>query len=429
MRVITPVFLDVFLFYCYLNMEYRLKVSRIKGNIYIILLTSLSVLAVNTLPEIPFCQLFVYVLIMPLMAALFYGNTWIKVVSYLKLLLALTVLNLLSAYMLNQIKGIDNKNSTFVIFVAYTVTTRIFVYLYLRKHSNQKKINYFELTAYRYILIKSIISIALLIANSYIMLNEEMLHIELLRNMRIVLLVILVILVISIFGDIEKEAQKVLKNMRYEQQVDLERNYLNVISTRTRELAKIRHDIKDHIFMINYLADKDDMQGIKQYLGKIPIVEGTALITIPQKEWLGALIYSKAEKAKKLGIEFDFENQWNPELEILVDNMDLLSLTSNLLDNAVEAAQKVIESEKKKIKVIFNQNKGYLIIDVWNYYNKNFLDVVGNRFKTTKKDKQLHGKGMDIIRETTLKYRGDFSYEIIEDKIIMKTTIQNISVR
>mgnify|MGYP000449512056 CR=1 FL=1 len=53
--------------------------------------------------------------------------------------------------------------------------------------------------------------------------------------------------------------------------------------------------------MINYLADKDDMQGIKQYLGKIPIVEGTALITIPQKEWLGALIYSKAEKAKKLG--------------------------------------------------------------------------------------------------------------------------------
>ena len=109
--------------------------------------------------------------------------------------------------------------------------------------------------------------------------------------------------------------------------------------------------------------------------------------------------------------------------------MDLLSLTSNLLDNAVEAAQKVIESEKKKIKVIFNQNKGYLIIDVWNYYNKNFLDVVGNRFKTTKKDKQLHGKGMDIIRETTLKYKGDFSYEIIADKIIMKTTIQNISVR
>ena len=47
-----------------------------------------------------------------------------------------------------------------------------------------------------------------------------------------------------------------------------------------QELAKIRHDIKNHIFMINYLAEQDDIEGIKEYLGKIPIVEGNALITI-----------------------------------------------------------------------------------------------------------------------------------------------------
>ena len=56
-------------------------------------------------------------------------------------------------------------------------------------------------------------------------------------------------------------------------------------------------------------------------------------------------------------------------LEIVVDNMDILSLTANLLDNAIEAAQRVTEKEKK-VKIILNQSKGYLMFDVWNYYNK-----------------------------------------------------------
>ena len=214
-----------------------------------------------------------------------------------------------------------------------------------------------------------------------------------------------------------------------EQQAEIERNYLNAISTRTQELAKIRHDIKDHIFMINYLAEQDDIQGIKKYLGKIPIVEGNALITIPQKEWLGALIYSKAEKAKQMGIEVMLENRWSPERAIAIDNMDLLSLAANLLDNAIEAAQKVTEKEKRKISVILEQNKGYLMIDVWNCYNQNYLKIVGNKFKTTKGDKHLHGKGLEIIREIAEKYMGDFTYDIEGDKIVMKITMQNIAAR
>ncbi len=429
MQVITPVFLDICLFYCCLDTGHRLKISQAEAGVCIALLASLSSLAVNTLPKIPFIQLFVYLLIMPLIDALFYGNKWIKAASYLKLLLVLTILNLLSAYMLNQIKCDENENSSFIIFVVFTIITRLLVYIFLKERRKQKKINYFEIISCRYILIKAIISIILLFAHSYIVLNEEMFHTEMLWNLRVILLVILVVLVISIFEDIETEAQKIVENMRNEQQMDIERNYLNAITRRTQELAKIRHDIKEHIFMIYYLAEKDDIQGIKDYLGKIPVVEGSSLITVPQKEWLGALIYSKAEKAKKVGVEFDFENQWNPELVVMVDNMDILSLTANILDNAIEAAQKVMDKKKKKVKVVLNQNRGYLLIDVWNHYNKSYLDIVGNRFKTTKKDKQLHGKGIEIIRETAAKYKGDFSYDMKEDEIVTKITIQNIMVR
>lgn len=50
------------------------------------------------------------------------------------------------------------------------------------------------------------------------------------------------------------------------------------------------------------------------------------MITFPQREWLGALIYSKAEKAKKAGVELDFENCWSPERTYLPYTDDMLDI-------------------------------------------------------------------------------------------------------
>lgn len=429
MQIITPVLLDLFLFYYYLNSEYRIKGTHVRGGGYIILLACVSSIVANMIPKVAFIQIFIYILIMPLIVTLFYGNVWIKIATYLKLLLILTVLNLLGISVLNRFKDIDNEEFIFILFVVFTIVVRIVEYLLLKRRGERIKINYFEITSYRDILIKGIISIILLTSISYIMMNEGILHTELLWNIGIVLLAILVALVISIFESVEVEAQKALKKMREEQQIEIERNYLNVITTRTQELTKIRHDIKNHIFMINYLAEKNDIEGIKEYLGRITIIEEGNLITIPQKEWLGALIFSKSELAKKSGIKFEFDNRWSPKQTIYIDNMDLLSLIGNLLDNAIEASQKVIEKEKREIGIVLNQNKGYLMIDVWNYFNKDYLRISKNGFKTTKRDKQLHGKGMEIIREITERYEGDFSYTVEKNKITMQITIQNITMR
>lgn len=197
MKVITPVVLDIFLFYYYLNAEYRIKWTRKRSVGYIILLTCVSSLIVNSVQGVPFIQLFVYFLIMPLIISIFYGNIWIKIATYLKLLLALAVLDLLSAYILNQIKSTNNENYPFVIFVFFTIIARILAYLFLKNRDSQKKTNYFEITTYRYILIKGMIAIILLIVDSYIVINEEILHTKFLGNMKIALLIILVVLIIS----------------------------------------------------------------------------------------------------------------------------------------------------------------------------------------------------------------------------------------
>ena len=118
-------------------------------------------------------------------------------------------------------------------------------------------------------------------------------------------------------------------------------------------------------------------------------------------------------------------------IQLLATDMDgtLLNSQKEFDNEFFEVLQKVLEKEKRKMGIILNQNKGYLMVDVWNYYNKDYLKIIGNKFRTTKSDKQLHGKGIEIIQEIVEKYMGDFSYSIEENKIIMKITIQNITVR
>ena len=57
------------------------------------------------------------------------------------------------------------------------------------------------------------------------------------------------------------------------------------------------------------------------------------MITFPQREWLGALIYSKAEKAKKAGVELDFENCWSSERTYLPYTDDVLDIFVLIAEN------------------------------------------------------------------------------------------------
>lgn len=119
MRVITPALLDIFLFYFYLNAEYRIKGTRIRSGGYIILLSCISSLIVNATPGVPFVQILVYLFIMPLIVSLFYGNVWMKAAAYLKLLLALTILDLFSTYILSRIKDINRAEYAFAAFIVF----------------------------------------------------------------------------------------------------------------------------------------------------------------------------------------------------------------------------------------------------------------------------------------------------------------------
>ena len=77
---------------------------------------------------------------------------------------------------------------------------------------------------------------------------------------------------------------------------------------------------------------------------------------------------------------------------------------SNLLNNAIEACEK-IEEDKRTIEVEAANYNTQMFIEVRNSYD-NSLVMYKDRIITTKADKKNHGIGLENIRRVVKKYDG-----------------------
>ena len=101
------------------------------------------------------------------------------------------------------------------------------------------------------------------------------------------------------------------------------------------------------------------------------------------------------------------------ELKFIVDggalsfmeDMDVSALFGNMLDNAIESAQKQQEKQKRLIWLYVTREKQFVRIRTENYCDEKIQFKNGMPI-TTKKDRRLHGYGMKSIKSTVEKYNG-----------------------
>ena len=92
--------------------------------------------------------------------------------------------------------------------------------------------------------------------------------------------------------------------------------------------------------------------------------------------------------------------------------MDLCTVFSNLLSNAIASANRVNPDKNPEIVVCFKGGKHYFSITVSN----SMAEEEQNK-KKKKKDRN-HGHGIHNIRETVEKYKGSFEQNIEGDVFI-----------
>ncbi len=168
------------------------------------------------------------------------------------------------------------------------------------------------------------------------------------------------------------------------------------------ELAKIRHDLVNHISIIDSTGSTEYA---KEVLARFDerIKSGDPIVD--------CLLDEKERICKEKGIHF--QEQVTNLSDSIVSNFDWVSLLANLLDNAIEACEKVSSNKATGDKVIhldIKRNRDYILISL---DNSKCIDdkPIQSKFMTTKDKNQSHGYGTKIIGDIVEKYQGRIRYE------------------
>ena len=103
-----------------------------------------------------------------------------------------------------------------------------------------------------------------------------------------------------------------------------------------------------------------------------------------------------------------------------MEDIDLSNVMNNLLDNAVEAAEK--SSEKKIAVSVYSRNNSMQIIKIINSCDT-APKVSNHKLLTSKKNKSLHGLGLTSVKNTLKKYDAILDWSYDESNNSFETTI------
>lgn len=180
-------------------------------------------------------------------------------------------------------------------------------------------------------------------------------------------------------------------------------SYYESIEKNQQEVYRLYHDIKNHFLTLKAMEDGQSKY-ICQCMEKVNATEGQVESGIA---YVDVLLNDKWRRAQEKNIDMIFSMQ-RDALEG-IEIFDLTVLLGNTLDNALEAAEKVM-GRKAVVTVKTGKRGNCIFIHIANDYEEAPVQVDGD-FQTVKKDRKYHGIGLKNVRETVKKYGGELKTE------------------
>lgn len=221
-----------------------------------------------------------------------------------------------------------------------------------------------------------------------------------------ILLIAANILVFYLFEHHIKLTDSRNKEQLIKQQLEYNVNYYKELAHRQQITNKTMHDLKNQLFALREILKENPKDGTERINDICEDVLASYSLRFTGIEAVDALITSKVQTMEEHGIKFS--NSIYISMENTLDVFDLCVLLGNLLDNAIEANQKV-EIKDRYISLNIIQQFDFLSINISNAVNENVkIDKTG--IATTKKNKELHGFGLQSVKEIVNKYNGNYTF-------------------
>lgn len=188
-------------------------------------------------------------------------------------------------------------------------------------------------------------------------------------------------------------------------QRDLIDTHYQEIETMYTKMRGWRHNYRNHIQVMKALAEKGDIEAIKDYLNKLDEDLTTIDMVVKTGNTMAdAILNSKISLAKSKGIKVKVDS--HIPIKLKMSELDLCVILGNLFDNAIEANLPLPEDERL-IRVYMDMKNTQLYISFTNFTASGKIAKEANLFKTTKGDG--HGFGLVSIDSIIKKLDGYIS--------------------
>ena len=209
--------------------------------------------------------------------------------------------------------------------------------------------------------------------------------------------------------------------LEYQQREEKEKNRMRMIQQQTegqiawyRELAerqqisnRTMHDLKNQMFALSEAmktAPEKTREIMENISGKI---FAASPMTVTGIDAVDSLIFTKKQQMELHGIRYEQSVYVSPDCSF--DPMDLCVLLGNLLDNAIEANEKVSPADRC-VSLTITQQERWLSITVRNAA-AGAVRTDGRTIRTTKAHRELHGFGLASVKEIAARYNGNCTFQ------------------
>ena len=182
-----------------------------------------------------------------------------------------------------------------------------------------------------------------------------------------------------------------------------------------KELRKFRHDIKGHFIGMNYLLENRNYEELECYFKDL-----TDSFAFQEKLYFsGNLIIDSI-------VNYDLHNTCGDHVQknvsgiltniVTVSSIDLCTIFSNLLSNAIHAVNQCSAKERPQLSIQFDHGSEFFSITIVNSVSDDNLAIHKNNKQIT--PNRNHGYGLRKIKSICDKYDGIFNQTVENHKII-----------
>lgn len=203
----------------------------------------------------------------------------------------------------------------------------------------------------------------------------------------------------------------------------LQKSYYEELEQNQTAIRKIRHDMNNHLTVIQSLLCSGNHDEAEQYMKGIATQLQVHSRVFCKNSIINAVLNSKYNLAMEHQIDCFFHIEMDKLIGI--DAISLCCLFSNTLDNAIEASLKIPDIQERHISVKARiTDNSYFTYEITNT-KRNRITEQDGRLRSDKEDIAAHGLGLSNVREMVEKYNGTLDISYTEDSFTVTVLIRN----